>query len=268
MDIKETSMKISFLGFGKFAKIMASGLRSTGSYQLHGASPSLKATKETEGVTIAKNNIEVVREAQCVILAVKPPQARAVLTEVGQYLSPDSVLISVVTGVSTEALSACCRSDQAIIRAMPNSPVAVRQGMTALYKSLHVSTAQAKLTEVLFERLGRWSWVENEIDIDRLTALSGSGPAYVFLFLQALIEGGVALGLSETVAKTFAFEMVTGSVVLAKESALDLKQLRSLVTSPGGTTQAALTVFEQGHFEQLIKQALQAAYLRAQALAQ
>lgn len=261
-------MKVSFLGFGKFAKIMAAGLLPTNSYELYAASPSLEKGGEIEGISIARSNTEVVREAECVILAVKPPLAPAVLKEVGQYLAPGSVLISVVTGVSTATLSACCRTDQAIIRAMPNAPISIGHGVTALYKTPQVSATHVSIAEVLFEELGHWSWVTEETDIDRLTALSGSGPAYVFLFLEALIEGGIELGLTKEVASTFAFEMVSGSVVLARESDLDLKQLRSLVTSPGGTTQAALTVFEKGHFEQLIKNALHAAYIRAQALAQ
>ena len=259
-------MKISFIGFGKFAKMLAAGLQSNQLYQLYAAAPSLEAGGKIGGVCTENDNIQVIKNTDCVILAVKPFQVLEVLEEVGPHLPVGCLLLSVVTGVSTAALLKNCRAEQAIVRTMPNLPIAVQQGSTALFKGPHVSPSQVQTVETLFAHLGSFAWMENEIDLEKFTALSGSGPAYVFLFLEALIAGAVELGLSPDLAKSFAFEMVGGSVVLAKKSEMKLHELRASVTSPGGTTQAALEVLEKGRFVDLVKEAVHAAFLRAQAL--
>lgn len=260
-------MKISFVGFGKFAKMLAAGLKTNPQYHLYAAAPSLQAGGKLGGIHTENDNKKILQAADCVILAVKPFQVRAVLEEIGTHLPPSCLLISVVTGVTTADLLKHCRKDQPIVRTMPNLPIAVQQGSTALFQGPHVHETQVQMVETLFSSLGHFSWVQNETDLDRLTALSGSGPAYVFLFLESLIAGATELGLSPELAKTFAIEMVMGSVVLAKESEMKLHELRASVTSPGGTTQAALEILEKGKFVELVKEAMQAAFLRAQALA-
>jgi pyrroline-5-carboxylate reductase len=146
---------------------------------------------------------------------------------------------------------------------MPNMPIAVHKGATPLIANQFVSREQQEIVTQLFQSRGLMIWVSNEDDINIFTALSGSGPAYIFLFLEAMIHAAQQLGLQEDLAQAFALQTVSGAVELAKASALTMDELRKKVTSPGGTTAAAIQVFKEQKFEEIVSQAMHAAFMRS-----
>jgi pyrroline-5-carboxylate reductase len=149
---------------------------------------------------------------------------------------------------------------------MPNIPIAVDQGATPLIANAYVTSKQKRLVTQLFQASGLITWIANENDIDSFTALSGSGPAYVFLFMEAMIKAAQKLGLSKEIARAFTLQTVIGAANLAKNSTIDVSVLRKKVTSPSGTTAAALDILQQQGFDELIFQAMKAACERSQQL--
>lgn len=254
-------MNICFIGYGNMAKAIARGLISHIDYSLTAASPSLTAGKNNQGITTEPDNRTAVQEADIIILAVKPAQMSAVLAEILPVLPPACLLISVAAGLSLTWF-AQQGINQALVRSMPNTPAAIGLGATPLIANKHVCAQQKKQAELIFSRIGITTWVSTEDEMDAFTALSGSGPAYVFLFIESLIDAAAALGINESDAKLFALQTVAGSVKLAQESNLSLNELRTKVTSPGGTTAAALNIL-QPQLNQLIITAMRAAKERA-----
>ncbi|MCX7115675.1 MAG: pyrroline-5-carboxylate reductase [Gammaproteobacteria bacterium] len=259
-------MKLSVIGYGKFAKALVAGCRLQPGYQFVVSAPSLVSSVVDGRMRTEKDNRVAIQDADVVILCVKPAQVEAVMEDIGARLPQHSVLVSVVTGVSLAALSRFCPPDYPLVRTMPNSPIAIQQGVTGLYCLPSVTSTQKERVNAIFHALGQTYWLEHEADLNKVTALSGSGPAYVFLFLEALVAAGVQLGLNQDLAKSLAIDTLEGSVALAKQSKQSLAQLRMDVTSPGGTTAAALAELSAGNFAELIKKALQAAFERAKEL--
>lgn len=223
----------------------------------------------------ALNNVTVVGspeeafidEETVVLIAVKPQDIDSVMEGLcGRYVD-GALLISIVAGVSVERLHAGTGWD-AIVRAMPNTPALIGEGASAWFASENVTDMQRALVRNVFESFGTAIEVKTEDDIDRVTALSGSGPAYVFYFLEALVEGATALGLDEKQALTLAVQTLIGSAEMARSvlSVADLKQLRANVTSKGGTTEQAMRVFDEQAFKAMVRDAMQAAYARAKKL--
>ncbi|MGQ3889849.1 pyrroline-5-carboxylate reductase [Legionella sp. CNM-1927-20] len=257
-------MKICFIGYGNLAKALISGLSQNKNLELFATSPSLPIGVNEIGVKTHSSNTAFIAIADVIILAVKPAQITSVLTEIGKYLSQNSLLISLAAGINLNKLASFCKGKQAIVRCMPNTPIAVGKGASAFIANNYVHAKQKALVESLFKPLSVTAWLNNEDEINAITALSGSGPAYVFLFLEALIAAGEKLGLSRPIAHSFAKQTAIGTLSLIENSALSLQQLRQTVTSKGGTTAAALAVLEQHDFSEVIFQALKAAYNRAQ----
>lgn len=206
------------------------------------------------------------------ILAVKPQQMKEVLLQCQPYVKDDTLIISVAAGIAAQSIAKWLavngKPHNRIIRAMPNTPAFIGCGATGLMALAAVEPNDKLIAETVFKTVGEFVWVDNDQAIDAVTALSGSGPAYVFLFLEALIAAAEHQGLSPEQARKLAFATVSGATELAALSPLPLSHLRDNVTSKGGTTAAALDVFNQNGFSELVQKAMDAAQQRAAELAQ
>lgn len=258
-------MNISFIGYGNMARAIAKSLQLT-PHSLQAASPSLPVGINTEGVATHFDNLSVLPGSEILILGVKPTQVAPVLKQIKQAIPQDCLLISLAAGVDLSWLAKHCSEKQAIVRSMPNIPIAVKQGATPLIANAWVSKKQREAAAEIFQRSGIVTWITKEEDMDVFTALSGSGPAYVLLFLEALNHAAEQLGLSKELAQTFSLQTLRGALELASESSLEWSELRKQVTSPKGTTAAAIQVLQEESFENLLYKAMRAAWLRAKEL--
>jgi len=206
------------------------------------------------------------QKSDIVVLAMKPQDIDEVLAELKRYLSADTLIISIAAGITTKYIEKKLKPKTRVIRTMPNMPAMVAKGITAICQGKHAGTVDVKCAQNIFNNVGRTVVVKENL-IDAITAVSGSGPAYVFLFMECLMKAARSLGLNETLARELVIETFSGSVHLLKEKNLDPAVLRSKVTSKGGTTQAAMDVFAQKHLDQIIESALSAAKKRAKELA-
>jgi pyrroline-5-carboxylate reductase len=180
--------------------------------------------------------------ADVVVLAVKPAQAAGVLADCRERFGPDSVLLSIAAGRTLSQLAAPLGRGQAVVRAMPNTPAAIGRGMTVLCANRHVGTAQRAACEGLMSAVGAVEWVDDERSMDAVTAVSGSGPAYLFLLIECLTEAALEAGLDARLAETLATQTIAGAAAYAEQSGVGANELRRRVTSPNGTTEAALKV--------------------------
>lgn len=259
-------MKVSFIGYGNLAQAIARRLANHKEYTLAASSPSLSVTINSQNVHTHFDNKEIIKQAEIIILAVKPKLMSSILKEINPFLPPDSLLISVAAGLTLDWFKKHCNPKQAVIRTIPNTPAAIGQAATPMIANEFTSALQKQWAEQLFSHVGITTWAQKEDDMDSFTALSASGPAYVFLFIDALVQASQELGLDESIAKSFAIQMVSGAVALVKQSDLSLVELREKVATPGGTTAAALNVLHD-KMENLILSALTAAKHRSQELA-
>lgn len=263
--------RIAFLGGGNMAGALINGLLSQGLpadqllvVDIH------EPTRErwaTQGLKTRPKPDVFLEGCDIWVLAVKPQQLHAVTQAIRPFLKPDTLVISIAAGISLSSLSNWLgETDQPftnIIRAMPNTPALVNQGVTGLAAGSGVNQAHQALATQVLESVGQVVWVVNDAQIDAVTAVSGSGPAYVFRFLESLIAGGVEVGLSADEAKALAIATVQGAVALAANSQEPIHALRENVTSKGGTTAAALDVLQSEGFMETIVKAVQAAHIRA-----
>lgn len=258
-------MNICFIGFGNIAQAIARGLVKQGSFTITAASPSLPIGSNKDQIKTFNDNKDAIRGADLIILAVKPAQMGTVLDEINTVLPAQSLLISVAAGLSLDWFAKRLSHPQALIRAMPNTPAAVGLAATPMYANKQTKLEQKKWAESIFSSIGITTWVDDERHMDSFTALSGSGPAYVLLFMEAMVKAACDLGLKEDIARAFTLQTLKGTLQLAEQSTEDLSQLRAKVTSPKGTTAAALQVLS-GSMESLMAQAMNAAYERAKEL--
>ncbi|MBL7479474.1 pyrroline-5-carboxylate reductase [Legionella bononiensis] len=258
-------MNISFIGFGNMAKAIARGLSQQDSLTISAASPSLTIGINQEGIQTHHDNKEVIKNADIIILAVKPMQMSTVLKEITPLIPQHCLLISVAAGLSLSWFAQYCKRNQAIIRTMPNTPAAIGLAATPMIANDVTTEQQKHWAELIFSKIGLTTWAFNEDEMDTYTALSGSGPAYVFLFMEAMIDAAVNLGLDPQIAKTFTLQTFTGAVNLAHNNDLSLSQLRTKVTSPGGTTAAAVSILHE-QLNTLVFAAMNAAKQRAHEL--
>ncbi|MDP3269830.1 MAG: pyrroline-5-carboxylate reductase [Legionella sp.] len=257
-------MNISFIGFGNMAKAIARGLGNYPElYSLSASAPSLADGINKNKIRTHSDNKELIKNADLIILAVKPAQMKVVLQEITPQLSKNSLLISIAAGLNFSWFSHYCPKEQAIIRTMPNTPAAVGLAATPMIANQFTTAEQKQWAEQIFTTIGIVTWAATEADMDSFTALSGSGPAYVFLFIEAMVDAAVAMGIEPTIAKKFALQTFRGAIKLAENDDLSLNLLRTKVTSPGGTTAAALEVLN-GRFDALIIAAMEAAKCRSQ----
>jgi pyrroline-5-carboxylate reductase len=204
---------------------------------------------------------------ECIVLAIKPQAMNEVLPALAKKFGKKPLYISIAAGKTTASLQKYLKG-AAIVRAMPNTPALIGKGITVLYANAHTTGKQKKIATKLLQAAGETVWVKNEQLMNAVTAISGSGPAYVFLFLEALIKAGTAHGLPQDIAKQLALHTLTGSGKLARLSKEPLSKLRANVTSKGGTTEAALSVLTKNRqFESLLAEAVSEAVKRAKELA-
>jgi len=213
------------------------------------------------------NNQEVVEFSDNLILAVKPQVMPKVCQQIKELDLSDKLIISVAAGLTTGKITEYLNQNVSIIRAMPNTPATISKGATGLFANLCCSEEQKERAESIFKVIGVTEWVDSETLIDVVTAISGSSPAYIFLFIESMVEQAVKSGLEQSVARNLATQAVLGAAELAKsEIQTPLTQLRQNVTSPNGTTAAAIDSFEQNDFSNIIKQAVTAAIARGKEL--
>ena len=264
--------RIAFIGGGNMARALIAGLRRqlVSPDQISVGEPDARSRSTMQsdwGVAVSADNNEAARDADLVVLAVKPQQAAEVLRALHPTLRQSRpVLLSIAAGLRLADLSLACPSGTAIVRAMPNRPALVGAGVTGLYAAMSVNAEQRKLAELVGKASGRAVWLRAEAELDVVTALSGSGPAYFFLMAEEMARAAHNLGLERETALLLACATLHGAGMLANEN-LSLAAQREAVTSRGGTTEAALRALSQGGFERLIAAAVQAGAARSVELA-
>lgn len=258
-------MNIAFIGYGNMARALIQGFEKNKALTISAASPSLKTGQVGSLRCYADNKAAIGRHTDTLFLTVKPAKMAEVLSEIGPFIPPEAVVISVAAGVNLAFIQSFCSRGQAIIRCMPNLPHAVGLGATPLAANQALTAAQKQRVEALFQSAGIYTWVD-EAALNAFTAVSGSGPAYVFLFIEAMVDAATKLGLKEAEATDFVSQTVHGAAVLLQESGLSARALREKVTSPAGTTAAALGVLQAQGFAMLIDSAVKAAFNRANEL--
>ena len=215
-------------------------------------------------ISDAKNEIS---SADIIILAIKPQIMGEICKDLAPHLSENTVLLSIAAGTEVGSLQKPFSQLQPIIRAMPNTPAAIGKGITVAVANEHVSDNQKALAEALLRCTGQFEWIADEGLMNAVTALSGSGPAYIFYLIETLAKTGEEIGLPPALAETLARQTVIGSAALAEaEAATDASSLRESVTSPSGTTEAALEVLMDGALEEVYRKALKAAVKRGKTL--
>ena len=266
--------KISFIGGGNMAQALISGLVSCGVKPslITVADPSSEAREQlvAKGLNTVDPTADAkaaVIDADIVVLAVKPQVMKAVVSSFADVLDKQLV-ISVAAGLSTELLSDMLGSYDNIVRAMPNTPAMIQMGATGLYGTDNISAEQKQLATAVMEASGLVIWVDNEEHMHAVTAVSGSAPAYMFYFIEAMVDGAVALGLDKEHASALAMQTMLGAAKMAMGSEDAPSELRRKVTSPNGTTQAAIESMQANDIGRQIGEAMQACYDRSQALSE
>ncbi|OBX78262.1 pyrroline-5-carboxylate reductase [Moraxella atlantae] len=270
---------IAFLGGGNMAQALISGLLAQGhpADRLHVADTDTAklADLAAQGVRIYDASVgqtpEAIRAAEVVVLAVKPQVLQAVLTPL-QGVWDRQLVISIVAGIALATLKDWLAASLAVVRAMPNTPAMIQQGATALYADVEVSTDQRTLAEQLLSAVGLVHWLDDETLLDAATAISGSAPAYVFYLLEHMIATGEAMGLNTADAAALALQTAVGAAQMAAQShhqGTDTPTtLRQKVTSPNGTTQAAIAALDAADVGQAIAQAMHACATRSRQISQ
>jgi pyrroline-5-carboxylate reductase len=220
---------------------------------------------EKYGVYATGSNLEALDRGDVIILAIKPQNLAEVMAELNGQLKPSQLVLSIVAGAGTQTLRNGLKH-HSIVRAMPNTPAQIGQGITVWTATADVSEKQKAWVSSILGAMGREIYVADEKYLDMATSVSGSGPAYVFLFMESLAQAAVAIGLPQDIARELVSQTVLGSASFAQKSEKGLAELRRMVTSPGGTTAEAIKVFEEGQFSELVRQAVAAAYNRARKL--
>jgi pyrroline-5-carboxylate reductase len=262
---KMNIQKIGFIGGGNMASSLVSGLIASGhspqQLWVSDINPdTLKALAENLNVNTSASNDSVINEVDVVVLAVKPQVLSSVAKSAAALIQQKkSLVVSIAAGISQHSLSQWLGAETAIVRCMPNTPALVLTGATALHANAKVTAEQRNLAENIMRSVGIALWVKDESELDAVTAVSGSGPAYYFLLMEAMEKAALELGLSEVTARLLVQQTALGAAKIALESSESPERLRKRVTSPGGTTQRAIETFEQGGFTELVSKALHAA---------
>lgn len=268
-------MKISFIGGGNMATALIAGLISKVPQpgDIHVVDPNQEALNKLHtqyGVGTASAIGDDVAASSVIVLAVKPQQMREVAAQLQPYLLPQPsgqpLLLSIAAGIRSADLSRWLDGYGAIVRAMPNTPALIKKGITGMVAMADVSEEQKELADEVMRAVGDTLWLADESQIDAVTAVSGSGPAYVFYFLEAMQQAASEMGLAPEEGKQLALATFMGAARLAAQSDEELEVLRQRVTSKGGTTHAAITSMEAAGVKQAIIEAMKAAQARGREL--
>ena len=264
---------ICFIGAGNMAQSLIGGLIASGydKQNIIATDPtqeSRNAVTEKFGIQCFGDNAEAVSKADIVVLAVKPQILESVCqTILDSVKSKKPLIISIAAGIRSKDINCWLGGNAAIVRTMPNTPALIQTGATGLFANEIVSQDQQSQAEHILRAAGITVWVDNETKLDAVTALSGSGPAYYFLFMEAMEQAGQQLGLDEKTAHLLTLQTALGAAKMALESHQDFASLRQNVTSPNGTTEKAIQSFQADGLPEIINKAMKAAQNRAVELA-
>ena len=262
---------ILFIGGGNMASCIIGGMIANGfsadDIMVSGSGEeSRQRLEKTYGIKTMADNQAAARQADLIVLAVKPQIMPIVATDLALSLDHRPAIVSVAAGIPLSALENWLGKSLAIVRAMPNTPAKVLSGATGLFANPQVDVEQKTIVEKIFGAIGYACWVDTEAQIDAVIAVSGSGPAYFFRIMEIMQKIGQELGLPEQIARDLSINTVLGAARMATESGTSATQLREQVTSPGGTTQAALQSFEQQNLEDVFRKAMNSALDRAEVM--
>ena len=263
--------QVGFLGIGNMGEALIKGL-------LHGRvcrpeqiicsdtrPERLKAIREAYGVKGTSHNTDVVKQSNIVILAVKPQIMKQVVVEIAKYLDFSKLVISIAAGVPLDAIESCAKKKLKLIRVMPNICVSVSEGVSAISAGKHIVREDLMIAKTIFDSVGKSLFIEEKL-LDAVTGLSGSGPAYIFLIIDALADAGVKVGLSRDDALVLASQTLLGAAKMLIETGEHPGKLKDMVTSPGGTAIAGLHTLEEGGLRTTLINAVEVATQRAKIL--
>ena len=264
--------RIAFIGAGNMASSLIGGLLAKGldAAQIRASDPGAetraKVTAE-HGIEVFADNALALQDADVIVIAVKPQAMKAVCQDLRPHLKPHQLLVSIAAGITCASLLNWL-GKQPLVRCMPNTPALLGKGVSGLFATADVTAEQRQQADELLSAVGIVLWVDTEAQIDAVTAVSGSGPAYFFLLIEAMTAAGVKLGLPREVAEQLAQHTALGAAHMAVASDVDAAELRRRVTSPAGTTEAAITSFQADGFEAIVEKALSAAAHRSAEMAE
>ncbi len=263
--------KVGFVGVGNMGEALLSGI-------IHGnlckaeqilcsdiKLERLRTIQERYGVKGTSDNVEVVKRSDILILAIKPQIMKIVVEEMAEFLDLSKLIISIAAGISLDAIESCARKELKLIRVMPNICVSVREGVSAISRGRHAREEDLMIAKMIFESVGKSLFVDEYL-LDAVTGLSGSGPAYIFLIVDALADAGVKVGLSRNDSLLLASQTVLGAAKMLIETGEHPARLKDLVTSPGGTAISGLHTLEEGGLRTTLMNAVEVATQRAKAL--
>ncbi|MFL1515719.1 pyrroline-5-carboxylate reductase [Pseudomonas prosekii] len=264
--------RIAFIGAGNMAASLIGGMRAKGLDAAHilasdpGADTRARVSAE-HGIEVFADNAEAIEGADVVVLAVKPQAMKAVCEAIRPSLKSHQLVVSIAAGITCASMKNWLGA-QPIVRCMPNTPALLRQGVSGLYATAEVDAEQRQQAQELLSAVGLALWLDEEQQLDAVTAVSGSGPAYFFLLIEAMTAAGVKLGLPADIAAQLTVQTALGAAHMAVASDVDAAELRRRVTSPAGTTEAAIKSFQANGFEALVEKALGAAAQRSAEMAE
>ncbi|WP_043930960.1 pyrroline-5-carboxylate reductase [Bacillus sp. EB01] len=266
--------KLVLIGAGSIAEALISGIIANGLIESRNIWVTNRSDEErlhflskTYGVTVTYEKHDLFANADAVILAMKPKDAKAGLPLVLPFITDQMLVISVLAGLSTETIETMANKNFAIVRAMPNTSAAIGKSATGLALNRHVTSQQAEQAKKLFETVGLATFVE-ETQLDAVTGLSGSGPAYIYYLVEAMENSAAEIGLDRQLAKDLIVQTLIGAAQMLKESEKPPRQLRQEVTSPGGTTEAGISVLENHHVHESLINCIKEATAQSRKLGQ
>ena len=258
---------IGFIGAGNMAYALISGLINNGyapeNLAISDTNSELLSLRQQEfNLEVFTDNAQLVKACDVVVLATKPQVLAQVCGEIATQVQ-EQLIVSIAAGVHSHDIDRWLGKNKAIVRTMPNTPALLGQGVSGLFANEHTTEVQKTAAEQIMNAVGKSLWVESEPLLDAVTAVSGSGPAYFFLMIESMTKAGEALGLDKTTASQLSIETALGAAMMASNAPDSVRKLREQVTSPNGTTQAAIESFQDQDFEVIVAHALRAAYTRA-----
>ncbi|MEZ4507025.1 MAG: pyrroline-5-carboxylate reductase [Thermomicrobiales bacterium] len=265
-------VRVAFVGSGVMGEAMLAGLLARGLVdpgQIVASHPRLDRRNqlaERYGISVCESNLDAAQAADLVVLTVKPQVLAPIMRQLNGQLREDQVVISILAGTTFNKLRGGL-DHEALVRVMPNTPAQIGQGMLVWTSTPAVSDTRMSQVRSVLGALGKELWVETEKYVDMATALSGTGPTYVFLMMEALIDAGVHMGFPRRIAEEIVLQTVSGSVEFARDSGKHMAELRNMVTSPGGTSAEAIYQMEKGSLRTIYSKAVYAAFQRTQELA-
>lgn len=269
-----STTNIAFIGAGNMASALAEGMLNKGLDAKHiiMSDPSEERRAYVEQnlkVNTSDDNRAAAEQAEVIVLAVKPQVMSALLDDLHPVLKgKNKLILSIAAGITLDTLCKGLGKETALVRCMPNTPALVQTGATGLFANEHVSATQKTLAEAILQAVGITVWLDQEQQLDAVTALSGSGPAYYFLVMEAMIKAGETMGLTRDMAKQLTLQTALGAAKMAIQSDVEPEELRRRVTSPGGTTERAVQSLEKNQLVAIFGQALAAAKQRSEELGQ